>query len=484
MKKSSISNGMSAGADHHMLKNDPNFHRNRMKKPVKVAYIMSRFPELTETFVLYEMLSVEQMGIEVEVFPLLRGSTSAKTRDGASLFRKLLDLRSSGREAQLVQPEARRLVQRACYQPFLSLSILGAQIHFLRHKPKEYLSALWNLIRGTWGSLNFMLGGVSIFPKVVLFARVMESKGIHHVHAHFANHPAAAAFVIHRLTGISYSFTAHGSDLHRRKQMLRQKVAEAAFVVPISGYNKRVIEEVCGRDCSSRVEVIRCGVDRNVFFPCPNGGSMSNGAFNVLSIGKLHPVKGHIYLIDACKLLRERRMDFVCLIVGDGPDRALLQEKIAAAGLADFVHLLGPRLRTEIAEIYRGAHVLVAPSVPTSTGRREGIPVVLMEAMASGLPVVASRISGIPELVEHGENGILVPPADPRSLAGALQRLQDEPGLRVRLGNAGRMKIAAEYDLARNAALLAKRFSECAGFSGSGMQGRLPVHLNRFPRKE
>jgi len=360
MKKSSISNGMSAGADHHMLKNDPNFHRNRMKKPVKVAYIMSRFPELTETFVLYEMLSVEQMGIEVEVFPLLRGSTSAKTRDGASLFRKLLDLRSSGREAQLVQPEARRLVQRACYQPFLSLSILGAQIHFLRHKPKEYLSALWNLIRGTWGSLNFMLGGVSIFPKVVLFARVMESKGIHHVHAHFANHPAAAAFVIHRLTGISYSFTAHGSDLHRRKQMLRQKVAEAAFVVPISGYNKRVIEEVCGRDCSSRVEVIRCGVDRNVFFPCPNGGSMSNGAFNVLSIGKLHPVKGHIYLIDACKLLRERRMDFVCLIVGDGPDRALLQEKIAAAGLADFVHLLGPRLRTEIAEIYRGAHVLVA----------------------------------------------------------------------------------------------------------------------------
>ena len=138
--------------------------------------------------------------------------------------------------------EALPLVERAHYVPFLSWAIVAAQFYFLLRKPLAYLGALWALTRGTWGSVNFFVGGLAIFPKTVYFARLMEADHITHVHAHFANHPAAAAFIIHRLTGIPYSFTAHGSDLHRRKKMLREKVADAAFVVPISRYNQLVAD--------------------------------------------------------------------------------------------------------------------------------------------------------------------------------------------------------------------------------------------------
>ena len=400
---------------------------------LKVAYIMSRFPRLSETFVLYEILAVEDEGVDVELFPLIR------------------------ERADVVHPEALELSARARFQPFLSLPVLRSQLHFLRHSPRRYLGTLRDLLSGTWGSLNFFFGALGIFPKVAHGARLMQAEGVDHVHCHFANHPAAAGFVIGRLTGIPYSFTAHGSDLHVDRHMLCEKIREAAFVVPISRYNRDLMIEECGEVIREKLVVIHSGVDTEFFRPTVE--RVDEGQLEILCIGTLHEVKGQRYLVEACRLLREEGIDVVCKLIGEGPDRKALTGQISAAGLENRVMLLGRRYRDAVCELVRAAHVLAAPSVPTKRGKREGIPIVLMEAMASGVPVVASRISGIPELVEHGVSGLLVPPRDAQSLASALARLQGDPSLRKRLALSGRAKVEAEFDLRKSATELVGQFA-------------------------
>ena len=404
---------------------------------LKVAYVMSRFPKVTETFVLGEILAVEEQGVDVELYPLLR------------------------EREDVVHPEALPLAARARYQPFLSLAILRSQLHFLRREPRVYVAALVDLLRGTWGSLNYFVGGLGIFPKVVHVARLLEAHGVHHVHCHFSNHPAAAGYIVHRLTDIPYSFTAHGFDLHVDRHMLCAKVAEAAFVVPVSEYNRELIAAECGERARIKLAVIHCGVETDFFRPSES--APPERPLSVLCVGTLHEVKGQRYLVEACRLLADAGVDVVCTLVGDGPDRAALARQIAAAGLERRVAIGGRRTRAELAEQLRAAHVLVAPSVPTSEGKREGIPVVLMEAMASGIPVVASAISGIPELVEDGVSGLLVPPRDPRAVADALRRLLDDAPLRRQLGAAGREKVVREFDVHTNAAELVRRIRVHAG---------------------
>ena len=432
-----------------------------LNRRLKAAYIMSRFPKLTETFILYEILALEQQGIPVELYPLLRARNTATHPEGASVWAKLVERISQPQGTPVMHPEAAPLVERAHYLPFVSWPILRAHLHFLRRKPRVYLSTLWTLLRATCGSLNYLIGGLGIFPKTVYFAYRMAAEGVTHVHAHFANHPAAAAFIVHRLVGIPYSFTAHGADLQVDQHMLREKVAEAAFVVTISNYNRDLILSVCGKQSQGKVVVIRCGVDTQLFQtrPANNRRESPTKPFTVLCIGTMYEVKGHTYLIEACRLLQERGMHFICNLVGDGPFRTALTEQVAQAGLVERVRFLGQRTRGEVIKLLQGAEVLVVPSIPTRSGRREGIPVVLMEAMASGLPVVASGISGIPELVEDGQSGLLVKPRDPQAIADALERLYDDPQLGQRLGQVGREKVQRAFDLNANAAALAQRFS-------------------------
>ncbi len=411
----------------------------------RVAYIMSRFPKLTETFVLYEMLAMEQLGVPVEIYPLQRENTA------------------------VVHPEAQPLVQQARYTPFISPAILRANLHFLRHMPGRYLRTLAAVLKGNWGSKRYFAGALAFFPKAVYFARQMEQDGTEHVHAHFASHPALVAYIIHRLIGIPYSFTAHGSDIHRDQHMLREKVAKAAFVVPISEANRDFILRHSDAGQAEKMVVIHCGVDAGRFQPQPsiNGRgpqkqpvptTRPEDTFQLLCIGTLHEVKGQIYLILALQELRRRGVPAVVHFVGDGPDRAALEQKVAAAGLQPYVTFHGLLPRDQVIRRLHQADVLVAPSVPSRDGRREGIPVVLIEAMASGVPVVASRLSGIPELVVDGESGLLAGAGDNQELANALESLYSQPELRRRLAEAGRRKVLAEFDLHTNAARLAHHF--------------------------
>ncbi len=427
------------GTDHSVAKTN-GVHNKQQTASMprrKVAYIMSRFPKITETFILYEMLAVEQQGVAVEVYPLRRERTN------------------------VVHPEAVPMVERAHFQPLISLEILRTHLNFLRTKPGAYIGALGTLLRANLGSFRYFTGALALFPKAVHFAHLMQAEGVTHIHAHFASHPAAAAFVIHRLSGIPYSFTAHGSDLHRDRHMLREKVADAAFVVPISEYNRKIILDECEGQFGDNVIVIHCGVDTSVFQErtAPTPHALGNGPFNVLCIGTLHEVKGQTHLIEACRLLHERGIEVACHFAGDGPDLAALSKQAAEAGLAAHMHFHGRLKREEVIQLLHNADVVVTPSVPSSDGRREGIPVVLMEAMGSSVPVVASDLSGIPELVQDGQTGLLTPPGDAVAIANAVEKLYHHPALGQRFAQAGRDKVVNEFDLMCNAARLAEHFA-------------------------
>ncbi|MCG3154448.1 MAG: D-inositol-3-phosphate glycosyltransferase [bacterium] len=397
---------------------------------MKLAYMMSRFPKISETFILYEILEQERLGIPVEIYPLLR------------------------EHQPVVHPEAAVLTRRAHFHPFLSAAIVQANLHFLRRQPGVYLRTLAEVLRGTWGSLNFFFGALGILPKAVRFAYAMKQQGVTHVHAHFANHPALAAMIIHRLTGIPFSFTAHGSDLHKDRRMLDQKVAAAAFAVTVSSFNKEVMIKTCGEAARRKIHVIPCGIDPAVFNP--PAAKSAEEKLRILCVASLEEVKGHRFLIEACRRLSAAGFDLVCDLVGEGPQRRVIEQQIAASGFADRIILHGSRTRGEVARMLQAAEVKVLASAPTKSGKREGVPVVLMEAMASGLPVVSSRLSGIPELVEHGRTGLLVAPGDVDGLVQALQQLHADPELRRRMGQAGREKVLAQYNLQRNTARLAQ----------------------------
>lgn len=396
----------------------------------RIAYVMSRFPKLTETFVLYEILALERMGVGVEIYPLLRGDRG------------------------VMHPEAARLMARARYRPFVSPGVIRAQLHFLRSDPRRYTHALAEAMRENWGNANRFLGAIAIFPKSVTLAYEMKLDGIRHVHAHFVNHPTVAAFIIQRLTGIPYSFTAHGSDLHTERRMLRTKVEAAAFAVTVSEYNRELIVSECGERARAKVHVVHCGVDPEVFAPSRR---RTEAQLQVVCVASFEEVKGHRYLIEACRHLRERGVPFVCHLVGDGPLRREMTERIARVGLENRIRVHGPLPRPAVVRLLSRSDVAVLASHLTSNGKREGIPVALMEAMASGLPVVASEISGIPELVRPG-CGILVPPEDAAALARALETLAADPALRRGMGDAARQAVLHEFDLRKNAADLVRLF--------------------------
>ena len=392
----------------------------------RVAYIMSRFPKLTETFVLHEMLELERRGARVEVFPLLRQ-----------------------REA-VQHAEAEALVRRARYHPFVSAATLGAALGFARRDPSGNARMWRDLLVGTWGSANFFLGALGILPKVHGMARDIERLGIQHVHAHFANHPALAALAIHRLTGIPYSFTAHGSDLHVDRRMLPEKVREAAFVLTVSRYNRDLIVDTCGEEARRKVHVAHCGVDPAAFAPGP-ARTAAGGGLRVACVGSLEEVKGHRFLVEALRRLAGRGVSLEGHLVGEGPLRNHLAHQIRSAGLEGQVRLRGALPRSQVIGTLADAHMAVQPSHPTAEGKREGIPVALMEAMAAELPVVASNVSGIPELVDDGVTGILVPPGDTGALADALERLAADPSLRRAMGAAGRRRVQEDFHLGRTA---------------------------------
>lgn len=437
---------------------DGNNEKNLLRsRPPCVAYVMSRFPKLTETFVLYEIIAIEQLGIRVEIFPLLR-----------------MGLENA-------HPEAKKLARRAHYYPFLSRQIILGQWYFMRRDWRGYFRLWGRVLKSSFGSINFFFGALAIFPKAVQFARRMEELHVNHIHAHFANHPAVAAMIVSEFTGIPYSFTGHGSDLHVDQKMLERKVRLARFAVTVSYYNKNFIVQTCGETVRDKICVIHCGVDTRVFVPRRSLGR--HGPLRILCVASLEEVKGHMYLLQACRLLADDGILFVCSLVGDGPLRRRIARQIADLGLRGKVFLRGALARPEVRTMLEEADVFVLPSVPTRSGKREGIPVALMEAMAAGVPVIASDLSGIPELVQNGVSGELVKPRDSRGIAKAVKGYLRDVELRKRVRHQGRQRVEAQFDLEKNAAKLAKLFQKSILTSPSGPSTEAVMMADVEPRR-
>lgn len=392
--------------------------------PIKVGYIMSRFPKLTETFILNEILAMRKQGVEIEIYPLLRENQ------------------------KVVHAETLQLVEHAHFHPFISIPIIKAHLHYLSNSPVKYFRVLTEVLKGTFGSLNFFVGALGIFPKSVRFAYEMAQSNVQHVHAHFATHPTVAALIVHRLTGIPFSFTAHGSDLHKERRMLARKVAASRFAVTISDYNRDMMVKESGEVSRAKIKVVHCGVEPEFFQFEP---VKQNDIFQILCVASFEEVKGHKYLIQACERLARLGYEFECHFVGEGPLRSTIEKQIDRSECAARVHVHGGKPRNEVLAFLKQADVKVLASVMTANGKREGIPVVLMEAMACGVPVISSRISGIPELVEHGVSGFLVAPRNVEAISKALERLIQDTQLRHSLSKKARAKIEAEFNLHKNA---------------------------------
>lgn len=413
----------------------------------RVAYIMSRFPKITETFVLYEILELKRRGFRVGIYPLLR------------------------QDETVAHPEVRDVMSDVRYTPFVSVPIVRANLAYLIGRPRRYMRMLRRILLGTMGNPAFFLRALSILPKSVLFAYEIEANEYSHVHAHFATHPTVAAMIVNLLTGIPYSFTAHGSDIHKNQHMLKEKVSDASFVVTISEYNVRFLAEKIGAEAAKRICVVHCGVDTQSFVMRHDSGSSET--FRILCVASFREVKGHKYLIDACRILQQRGVPFVCNLVGDGKLRKQIERQIAASDLDEKVVLHGARERPYIIDLMQDTDVAVLTSVKGSSGNREGIPVNLMEAMASGLPVVSSQLSGIPELVEADVTGILAPPRDSVAIADALESLYRDPSRRRAMGQAGRQKVIKDFDQQATVAQLATLFEK--SISGSDLARRAAV---------
>ncbi len=262
-----------------------------------------------------------------------------------------------------------------------------------------------------------------------------------HLHAHFINEPAGVAELVHLLTGIPYSVTAHAKTSICRPAELVRKMAKAKFIVTCNDYNRRYLTPD-GRRCAD-IKIYH-GLDARLF-QADAAVYPSAEASLVLSVGRLRPKKGFHCLVDACGLLKIGGHEFRCMIAGYGPLRGELETRIAKLGLEDTVSLTDMLTQGEVIALYKQASLFVLPCRITADGDRDGIPNVLAEAMAMELPVVSTNIAGIPELVEHNRTGILVRPEDPVELAAAIARLLDQPQLREELGKAGRERVCQMF---------------------------------------
>ncbi len=357
----------------------------------------------------------------------------------------------------VVHQQARELLCHTHYSPLFSWAVIRAQMYFLWRSPLRYARALARTIWQTYREPLMLARALIVFPVSVYFARLCKEQKIDHIHAHFVWLEGLAAGIAKDLLDISFTIQPHAHGLFKRNRCnVRRELENASRVITISTYHRAYIADLCPRIDEADVEVVYCGVESDRMQSTTK--SSRDGQLQILSVGRLIEKKGYEYLIDACAALMKRGVDFRCQIVGDGPCDTTLKQRIRQHGLEERVMLLGPLSQEHICELYRQADIFALPCVVARNGDRDGIPVVLMEAMAFELPVVTTAVTGIPDLVQDRENGLLVEERNAADLAEALESLCADPGLRARLGSRARRTIVDKFDVGANVAKVADIF--------------------------
>lgn len=409
---------------------------------LRIGYILKMFPRFSETFVLSEILELERQGVEVRTFSM-KLPTGPRQR-GVERVRAL----------QTVLPSGAVL---------LSARAMWTHFRVLARRPAGYVETL------RFALTRRDLKALVKFGQAVTVADCALRENIKHFHAHFASGPTRVAKMASMISGIPYSFTAHAKDLYHEghkkgaNKKLKKRVQRARFLVTISEENKRFIESQGFKVKEGRIRPIHIGLNLRDF-PFTAVAERPRGPRPlVFAVGRLIPKKGFADLVRAAQILKARDVSFRCLIAGEGPEDSVLRALIADCGVSDGVRLLGSvplsRLRRTF---YRRAAVLVQPCVVSDDGDRDGIPTVLLEAMAMGVPVISTPVSGIPEAVTHRHTGLLAQPGSPEDLADAIEELLTDRTLAHTVSVNGRRKVEEEFDIVRNAGALRKLFLRSA----------------------
>ena len=387
----------------------------------KIAYLVKSFPRLSETFILNEILGIEKLGAQLHIFSLKRPEVEP-------VHEAVDHVKASVTYALSLGPRSR---------PIDALQVVVAHSRLMLRAPRRY----WRTALEYFGRPG--RPRVKEFIQAGYLAVQMERQGCTHVHAHFANAPTTVAELIQSFAGLPYSFTAHAKDIYLSPSAeLDRKMQGAKFVLTCTAYNRDHLAGIHTGD--TPIHLAYHGVDLTLFSPS-GGPDAGAGSAQILAVGRLCQKKGFEDLIRACGLLRERSLSFHCTIVGDGPQLGQLQKLIFRLGLKEIVTLAGKMSHKQVLQYYKEAAVFALPCLITDDGDRDGIPNVLIEAMAMEIPVVSTAISGIGELIRHGENGLLIPQRDPVALADALRKAIVYPHLRTKLARAGRRTVVERF---------------------------------------
>jgi colanic acid/amylovoran biosynthesis glycosyltransferase len=400
---------------------------------MKIAYAVSQFPKLSETFILRELLELSARGHELLVLSIKRDTET------------------------LAHPESDALRERTLY-PGFGPAALGALAAALATRPLALAGVTLRLVAAHAGHPIMMFKSLALVPLALLFARRLRAAGVQHLHAHWASYPATLAWIIHRMTGLPYSVTGHAHDLYLPNPMLPRKVRESKFFATISEFNRALLIQTCGPGALDKVRLVRCGLPLEEF-PLRTAPRRAEGGLpTLLSIGRLVDYKGFDVLVRACARLRDDGSPVACVVVGEGPERPALERLVRTLRLDDLVRFEGALRQDEVRARLREADLFVLACVRGRDGQQDGIPIVLMEAMALGVPVISTNLSGIPELVVDRQTGLLAAPGDDAHLAAVIRRLLEDPMLAGTLAAGGRARVEKEFDVRRSVSVLCREF--------------------------
>ena len=381
----------------------------------RIAYVVKRYPRFSETFIVNEILQHESAGVDLEIFAL-RPSVDTHFQNIISEVRAPVNYLPTG-------------------------SVKSGTFWKRCHQLTKRFPKLWTIL-----SKAKHADVVEAYQAIELAAAIAD-KNITHLHAHFATSANSVARLASKIAGIDYSVTMHAKDIFHEsvvKSDLRNKISDAKFVVTVSDFNKQYLTSIFGH--ADKIHRIYNGLDLELFSfsektTCPR---------KIISIGRLVPKKGFRHLIDACKILAERSVDFSCEIIGTGELEESLRNQISDLGLEHHVLLSGPMPQNVVRDKIREATVFAAPCVIGEDGNRDGLPTVITESLAIGTPCIATDVTGIPEIIRHEETGIIVAQESPKELALEVERLLDSPERCKRLAKNGRHLIEHEFDAATN----------------------------------
>jgi glycosyltransferase involved in cell wall biosynthesis len=415
----------------------------------RLIYVLGQFPSLSETFILREMVALEEMG-----FTILPLSMQAPPSDPA-------------------HAQAEPFLRRTLYRPRpLSGATFGALVRTLFQRPLGLASGFCFLARMLVMHPGCARELLSAFAAALYFASNLSPREARHVHAHFASYPATVGLMLMEICGCGYSISCHAQDIFGPGTILpSRKFREADFVTVCTRHGMERLQRNHSLILADKLHLIHHGVDTgrmlqetHVDYPLPM----------ILSVGRLVEKKGFPFLLQAAALLNGRGLPFELVIAGDGPMRDELERLAGGLGLRDKVVFAGHLTQEQLAHVYRRADAFCLASTVAKDGDRDGLPNVILEAMAYGVPVVASALSAIPEAVHDDETGLLAQPGSPQSVAEQLERALSDEALRGRLIANARQLVAEEYDLAKNTVRLGRLFAQNLGLRNWPPTNALP----------